>query len=47
MSNERPWLENYPAGVPEQIDVNEYGWVPGMLEEAFGRFSGRPAFGGF
>ena len=47
MSNERPWLDHYPAGVPEQIDVNEYASVPAVLEEAFGRFSGRPAFANF
>jgi long-chain acyl-CoA synthetase len=47
MSNERPWLDHYPAGVPEQIDVNEYASVPAVLEEAFGRFSERPAFANF
>ena len=47
MSNERPWLDHYPADVPAQIDVNEYASVAAMLEEAFGRFSGRPAFASF
>jgi len=47
MSNERPWLDHYPAGVPEQIDVNAYASVPAVLEEAFGRFSERPAFASF
>jgi long-chain acyl-CoA synthetase len=47
MSNERPWLDHYPADVPAQIDVNEYASVPAMLDEAFGRFSGRPAFASF
>jgi long-chain acyl-CoA synthetase len=47
MSNERPWLENYPAGVPERIDVNQYASVPAVLEEAFARFSDRPAFSNF
>ncbi|WP_426702878.1 AMP-binding protein [Rhodanobacter sp. Col0626] len=47
MSNERPWLDHYPAGVPVQIDVNEYASVPAVLEEAFARFSGRPAFSNF
>ena len=44
MSNERPWLAHYPAGVAEQIDVNRYASVPAVLEEAFGRFRDRPAF---
>jgi len=47
MSNERPWLENYPAGVPEQIDVSQYASVPAVLEEAFTRFRDRPAFASF
>ncbi|MBQ4853466.1 long-chain-fatty-acid--CoA ligase [Rhodanobacter sp. B2A1Ga4] len=47
MSNERPWLENYPAGVPEQIDVSQYASVPAVLEEAFTRFHDRPAFASF
>ncbi|MDW2981918.1 long-chain-fatty-acid--CoA ligase [Rhodanobacter sp. KK11] len=47
MSNERPWLDNYPAGVPEQIDVSQYASVPAVLEEAFTRFRDRPAFASF
>ncbi|MHB1056639.1 MAG: long-chain-fatty-acid--CoA ligase [Rhodanobacter sp.] len=47
MSKERPWLENYPAGVPEQIDVSQYASVPAVLEEAFTRFRDRPAFASF
>ena len=47
MSNERPWLANYPAGVAEQIDVDKYASVPAVLEEAFGRFRDKPAFANF
>ncbi len=47
MSIERPWLDHYPAGVPEQIDINQYASVPAMLEEAFARFRDRPAFANF
>lgn len=47
MSNDRPWLDNYPAGVPEQIDVNQYTSVPAMLDEAFTRYRDRPAFANF
>jgi len=47
MSNERPWLAHYPAGVPEQIDVNSYASVPAVLDEAFERFRDRPAFANF
>ncbi|MFA6230280.1 MAG: AMP-binding protein [Rhodanobacter sp.] len=47
MSNERPWLAHYPAGVPEQIDVNSYASVPAVLDEAFERFHDKPAFANF
>ncbi len=47
MSNNRPWLANYPAGVPEQIDIDRYASVPAVLEEAFGRFRDKPAFANF
>ncbi len=47
MSNKRPWLANYPAGVAEQIDVDKYATVPAVLEEAFGRFRDKPAFANF
>ncbi len=47
MSNERPWLAHYPAGVPEQIDVNQYASVPAVLDEAFERFRDNPAFANF
>jgi long-chain acyl-CoA synthetase len=47
MSNERPWLANYPDGVPAQIDVNSYASVAAVLEEAFARFRDRPAFANF
>ena len=47
MSNKRPWLVNYPAGVDEHIDVNSYASVPAVLEEAFERFRDNPAFANF
>jgi long-chain acyl-CoA synthetase len=47
MSNDRPWLSHYPAGVPEHIDIGQYASVPAMLEEAFEHFRDRPAFANF
>ena len=47
MSNDRPWLANYPADVAEQIDASRYASVPAVLEEAFGRFRDNPAFANF
>jgi long-chain acyl-CoA synthetase len=47
MSNERPWLDHYPDGVPAQIDLDAYASVVAVLEEAFERFKDRPAFASF
>jgi len=47
MSNERPWLANYPAGVPAQIDTGRYASVVAVVEEAFSQFRQRPAFSSF
>ncbi|HET7266841.1 MAG TPA: AMP-binding protein [Oleiagrimonas sp.] len=44
MSEERPWLDHYPEGVPESIDVDSYGSIVDVIEEAFERFRHRPAF---
>ena len=44
MTQDRPWLANYPAGVPAEIDPEEYRSVPAVLEEAITRFRDRPAF---
>ncbi|MDC7807275.1 long-chain fatty acid--CoA ligase [Luteimonas sp BLCC-B24] len=44
MTQHRPWLANYPAGVPATIDPEEYRSVPAVLEEAITRFRDRPAF---
>ncbi|HEV7777489.1 MAG TPA: AMP-binding protein [Luteibacter sp.] len=47
MSTERPWLDHYPQGIPAEIDINAYGSVVAVLEEAFERFRHRPAFSNF
>ncbi len=47
MSNERPWLDHYPQGVPAEIDLNAYASVAAVLEESFQRFRDRPAFANF
>jgi long-chain acyl-CoA synthetase len=43
-SSERPWLASYPAGVPAQIDMDQYRSIAHVLETACERFSHRPAF---
>jgi long-chain acyl-CoA synthetase len=47
MSNERPWLDHYPVGVPETINIDDYASVVAVMEEAFAKFADRPAFTNF
>ncbi len=44
MSFERPWLAQYPAGVPAQIDVDEFRSIVAVLDRAIASFRDRPAF---
>jgi long-chain acyl-CoA synthetase len=44
MSLERPWLAQYPAGVPAEIDVDEYPSIVSVLENAITKYRDRPAF---
>ncbi|MEG3190984.1 long-chain fatty acid--CoA ligase [Lysobacter sp. D1-1-M9] len=44
MSIERPWLAQYPEGVPAQIDVDEFPSVVSVLESAIANYRDRPAF---
>ncbi len=41
---ERFWLKNYPKGVPADIDVNQYGSLVQLLEEAFKKYGSLPAY---
>jgi long-chain acyl-CoA synthetase len=41
---ERIWLKQYPAGVPADIDVNQYASLVDLLEESFKKFADRKAF---
>ena len=40
----KPWLKNYPAGVPQQIDISRYNSLLDLFSEAFTRFSQRKAY---
>lgn len=44
MSEQRPWLKNYPKGVPANIDPNEYNTLVDMFEEVFEKYKKLPAF---
>ena len=41
---EKIWLRNYPPGVPEEINPEEYPSLKHLFEEAFRKHAGRPAF---
>jgi long-chain acyl-CoA synthetase len=41
---DKPWLTAYPAGVPDEIDADQYSSLAAMLEASFERFGPQPAF---
>ncbi|MBD7986604.1 long-chain fatty acid--CoA ligase [Luteimonas sp. Sa2BVA3] len=43
-STERPWLANYPEGIPAEIDADEYPSIPALLQEAIDKYRDQPAF---
>ena len=44
MNEPRPWLKNYPVGVPANIDPDAYPNLVSMLEENFEKYRNKPAF---
>ncbi|MFZ6713325.1 long-chain fatty acid--CoA ligase [Undibacterium sp. TC9W] len=38
------WLKNYPAGVPAEIDINQYQSLVQMLDESFQKYAARDAY---
>ena len=47
MNLERPWLQSYPAGVPAEIDVEEFRSVAAVFDASVARFRDRPAYSNF
>ena len=41
---DRIWLKSYPAGMPAEIDPDQFASVADLLEKLFGKFAGNPAF---
>lgn len=41
---EKTWLKQYPAGVPEQIDPDQYQSLTALIEEAFKKHASLPAY---
>lgn len=44
MNENRPWLSNYPSGVPANIDPQAYATLVDLFEEAFEKYTQKPAF---
>ncbi|HRO63778.1 AMP-binding protein [Thermomonas sp.] len=44
MSSERPWLAHYPAGVPAEIDLNEFASITDVFDSALKTYRSRTAF---
>lgn len=40
----KPWLSQYPAGVPETINFNQYACLVELIEESFKKYSSLNAF---
>lgn len=41
---EKIWLKSYPAGVPAEIDIDQYASVREVLEDSCAKFGSRPAY---
>jgi long-chain acyl-CoA synthetase len=43
MNSKKPWLKNYPEGVPHEIDLLDYSSILELLEESFAKYPNRIA----
>ena len=44
MTDNRPWLQNYPSGIPANIDPEAYCSLVSLFEETFEKYKRLPAF---
>ncbi len=44
MSDQRPWLKQYPHGVPANINPDAYATLVELFEETFDKYRKKPAF---
>ena len=44
MTDQRPWLKNYPKGVPANIDADAYPSIISIIEESFNKYADLPAY---
>ena len=41
---DKPWLQQYPEGVPATIDPGQYRSLVALMEESFAKYADRPAY---
>ncbi|MCG6937707.1 MAG: AMP-binding protein [Gammaproteobacteria bacterium] len=41
---QKPWLKSYPAGIPEEIDINEYSSVADIFDSSIAKYADLPAY---
>ena len=41
---DKPWLKSYPPGIPAEINPDRYSSLKALVEEAFTKYAGRPAY---
>ncbi len=41
---DRPWLSQYPEGVPADVDTTHYRSLVELMEESFGKYADRTAY---
>jgi long-chain acyl-CoA synthetase len=44
MTKDFPWFDKYPAGIPREIEVNEYSSIVHLFEDSCKKFADRVAF---
>ncbi len=44
---QKPWLKSYPAGVAEEIDINEYSSVADIFDTSVAKYGDLPAYTNF
>jgi len=44
MTDQRPWLKNYPTGIPANIDAKAYPCLVDFIEETFNKYRKKTAF---
>lgn len=47
IETQKPWLNSYPTGIPDEIDINEYSSVTDIFDTSVAQFSDLPAYTNF